>query len=120
MLISKKKYEEIIYSINVFRGRLKMLDDDAANAKSKISELKKRIWKLENPPKFSIYQELPDGSIVTDLRASDDNWFGSVSYSWEYNVINKNEKTSGWFSEFKLEEKISELNNKQTNKNKKK
>lgn len=120
MWISKKKYEEIIGSINLFQGHLKMLDGGAANAKSEISELKKRIWKLENLPKFSIYQELPDGSIVTDRRATTSNWFGSVSYKWEYNVINKNEKTSGWFPEFKLEEKISELNNKQTNKNKKK
>lgn len=116
MWISKRKYDKILdeynYKIHEFQQKFTQLN-------LQLDNLKQRVWKLENPPKFATFQEVMDGVIVSDLRLYNGNKYGLIVIRWEYQIIDKNKKQNFWISQNELEEKINKSNKKQTIKKKK-
>lgn len=110
----------MIDAIDDLHDGLSKLNLDLHAAKSELEATQKRIWKLENPPKFSVFQEVLGGVLIVDLRIYTDNHFGCIARHWEYNIVDKNNNETYWIPQHTLEAKINQSNKKQTNKNKKK
>jgi hypothetical protein len=64
-----------------------------------IKEMDKRIWKLENPPKFMTNEKLPDDwRIVGSPKLIEEHFEYEPEYRWQYYMVN--DKTGILMTEF--------------------